>query len=188
MVRERLSKGATHGRLYLHEGILGTTRALTDSSGVVKERYEYSPFGLVSVFDASFNSPPGHSAPALESQFDNPYLFLGRRRDGTGYDWFRDRYYDPMEGRFLTRDNGSDPLNLGNLYTWASNNPMSYIDPWGKSGAPITGASLWKAAKKYGGAFLRGAAKGAINRFWDMFKIPDIPSPSELWDMVKGAL
>ena len=44
--------------------------------------------------------------------------------------YLRARFYDPSIRRFLTRDT----LTLGgssNLYTYASNNPLSYVDPSG---------------------------------------------------------
>ena len=41
--------------------------------------------------------------------------------------YLRARYYDPTMGRFL----GRDPLMIGNRYSYVSNNPVNYVDPYG---------------------------------------------------------
>ncbi|WP_438265340.1 RHS repeat-associated core domain-containing protein, partial [Citrobacter rodentium] len=48
----------------------------------------------------------------------------------TGLYYNRHRYYDPQQGRYITQD----PIGLRggwNLYSYAFNNPMKYIDPRG---------------------------------------------------------
>jgi RHS repeat-associated protein len=72
--------------------------------------------------------------PLRESAVGNPYLFTGRRLDRSGLYYFRDRYLDPALGRFLRRDRWSDPLNSGNLYSYAGLDPLIHVDPWGMSG------------------------------------------------------
>lgn len=58
--------------------------------------------------------------------------FTGREWDKeTGLYYYRARYYDPMEGRFISKD----PLSFAggdvNLYGYVQNNPINWIDPWG---------------------------------------------------------
>jgi hypothetical protein len=76
------------------------------------------------------------------------------------------RMYDPKAGRFVTRDTigtWGDPDNVGNPYTYVSNNPWTWTDPYGlqkggggggfapymrgelkdSSGAPIRGVSAY---------------------------------------------
>jgi RHS repeat-associated protein len=51
----------------------------------------------------------------------------------TGLYYYRARYYDPMEGRFITKD----PIGfIGgiNLYIYVQNNPVNIIDPLGLQG------------------------------------------------------
>ena len=61
----------------------------------------------------------------------NPYLFQGRRLDAeSGLYYFRNRQYDPVHGRFLTRD----PMGYEDsycLYQFVNNNPINYTDPDG---------------------------------------------------------
>jgi RHS repeat-associated protein len=105
-------------RDYLSD-ILGSTLALTDSSGTKQTSYLYNPFGTTTA------SSQGSS---------NPYQFTGRENDGTGLDYYRARYYSPALQRFIAQD----PLNFGggdfNLYGYVSNDPMSSFDPEGLAG------------------------------------------------------
>ncbi len=52
----------------------------------------------------------------------------------TGLYYLNSRFYDPETARFMQEDSYDgdvyDPLSL-NLYTYCSNNPISYCDPSG---------------------------------------------------------
>jgi len=55
---------------------------------------------------------------------------LEEGQDGSGYQYKRNRYYDPKTGRF----NSEDPIGLAggiNLYAYAGNNPVMFADPFG---------------------------------------------------------
>ena len=67
------------------------------------------------------------------------HLFTGKERDTeSGNDYFGARYYASSMGRFLSPDPTqllyADPTNPQslNLYTYALNNPLSFIDPNGE--------------------------------------------------------
>ena len=74
---------------YLVDG-LGSTRGLTDMSGVVTDTYTYDAFGnLIGVSGATANN----------------YRFAGEQFDPNLGDYYlRQRYYNPGVGRFTRRD------------------------------------------------------------------------------------
>jgi RHS repeat-associated protein len=77
--------------------------------------------------------------PAGASPTLNSYLYRGERYDADlGLYYLRARWYNPVTGRFLTRDpyQGSayDPASL-HRYNYARANPVNFIDPSGRSAA-----------------------------------------------------
>jgi len=103
---------------FYHFSTNGNTLALTDSSGTMVAEYAYSPHGLYT----SLGTPP-----------DNPFTFAGQfgvlEQEGDVF-LMTNRMYMATTGRFLQRD----PLGLTggvNLYVYAGNNPVGYIDPQG---------------------------------------------------------
>jgi RHS repeat-associated protein len=63
--------------------------------------------------------------------FVNFYTYTGREWDKeTGLYYYRARYYDPMEGRFIQKD----PIGFKggvNIYAYTKNNPINFRDPTG---------------------------------------------------------
>jgi RHS repeat-associated protein len=96
--------------------ILGSSLALTDSTGTIQTQYSYNPFG---------NSAASGQASS------NPYQFTGRENDGTGLDYFRARFYSPTSQRFASQD----PLEFDggdqNLYAYTLNQPTDLRDSMG---------------------------------------------------------
>jgi RHS repeat-associated protein len=94
---------------------LGSTLAIADGSGTIEAEYTYEPFGKAS------QTGSGGSV----------YQFTGRENDGTGLQFSRARYYDPVHGRFISED----PLGFGggdvNLYAYVWNSPLAFTDPLG---------------------------------------------------------
>jgi uncharacterized protein (TIGR02594 family) len=111
-------------KYFYHQNRLGNVVAITDSTGTVKERYEYDPYGKVSILDGEGN--------ALESSsIGNPITYTGQRYDAdTGLYYYKNRYYSPKLGRFLSKD----PLGMidgPNLYAYVNNDPTNWVDPMG---------------------------------------------------------
>ncbi|MFJ9032886.1 RHS repeat-associated core domain-containing protein [Streptomyces sp. NPDC102274] len=110
----RTENGAT--QVYLTDA-LGSVVGLANVDGTVATSYTYDPYG----------QPTASGAAST-----NPYTFTGRESDGTGLLYYRNRYYDPESGRFISQD----PIGYTagtNLYQYALSSPTTYTDPTGNS-------------------------------------------------------
>jgi RHS repeat-associated protein len=104
---------------------LGTRRVQTDELGVVEQTCSSLPFGDGLTCTGSATTPTEHH-------------FTGKERDTeSGNDYFGARYYSSSMGRFMTPDPSgltyaiaANPQSL-NLYSYALNNPLKFIDPTG---------------------------------------------------------
>ncbi|RMH73045.1 MAG: hypothetical protein D6683_13575, partial [Actinomyces sp.] len=130
LVQLRRERGAGTGLevFYAHQDSIYSLAALSDASGAVRERYDYtSIYGTHQVRDGA------GGARAPPDEIGNPWRFQGRRYDPeTGFYCFRQRYLDPALGRFVSRDPlgmWGDPGNLGNGYAFAGNDPVNRVDP-----------------------------------------------------------
>lgn len=107
---ERLKQG---DGLYFLQDHVRSTVGLTNAGGGVVERMRYEPFG----------ESAGNSLTR--------YGFTGRERDaGTRLLYYRARWYDPQQGRFISED----PIGLAggaNQYAYAMNDPINNVDPRG---------------------------------------------------------
>ena len=131
---------------FYHFDHLGSTLALTSGTGVIQAKYAYLPFGQVA---------------AHTGTVPNPFTFVGAAGvvdDGSGLFFMKNRYYDSNSGRFLHKDPIGFPGGY-NLYRYAEDNPLRFIDPDGLAELPprIYGAEgeedfeYWKARiQKYG--------------------------------------
>ncbi len=109
---------------YSHDG-LGSPLALTDAAGSVLERYSYTEFGQPTVTNALT------AATSSASFYNNPILFTGREWEPEAQVYYyRARYYNPVTGRFLSRDPLGYVPDL-NVYRYVRNNPGRWIDPSG---------------------------------------------------------
>ena len=99
---------------------------LVDVNGNVVEKYEYTPFGQMTIYDAD-----GMMIFDNESAIGNPYGFTGRRWDPESELWYyRNRMYSDYLGRFLQRDPAGF-VDSYNLYAYTANNPLAFGDPSG---------------------------------------------------------
>jgi RHS repeat-associated protein len=123
-----IAQQSRDGQFYwLHTNHLGSGTKLTDSTGAVKSRAEFDPYGQ----------------PLLEwSSSGDTYLntkkFTGYERDtGSGLDYANARMYANGRGRFVQPDPTGlksstlkEPLSL-NLYAYVKNDPVNLTDPTG---------------------------------------------------------
>ena len=125
---EILAKTDWAGTFYYHHDGLGSTVALTNSSGNVIESYLYDVYGKPTVLNAS-------NTVITASAFGNRFLFTGREwiRRIEIYD-YRNRVYSPDLGRFLQTDPIRFDAGDGNIYRYVFNTPVNWVDPLGLQG------------------------------------------------------
>jgi RHS repeat-associated protein len=109
--------------------------AATSTSGVPAERYLYSPYGALTFLGGSFNV-----LGTQQSQIGNSLTYTGRQYDAeSGLYYYRQRFYHGALGCFLSRDRIEYNNYDGNLYQYATSNPVILTDPFGTfAWVPIT--------------------------------------------------
>ena len=121
-IDENLTRSAGGGTTTFLADALGTPVALADGSGNITTTISYEPYGKTDNTGADSAGSAGAGGSVS---------FTGRELDGTGLYYYRNRYYMPECGRFISED----PLGLAsgqaNNYAYVSGNPMSFIDPFG---------------------------------------------------------
>ncbi|MBS1972315.1 MAG: hypothetical protein JSU04_18560 [Bdellovibrionales bacterium] len=141
----------------------------------------YTPFG------ASFsvvNSINRHSEPVV-------YGYTGREYDiESGKYYYRARQYDPLAGRFLSKDPIGFEGGDSNLYGYVSNDPINFIDPQGLNKDDINSAikivQTAMGSKLKGVKFVTGELEpGTLGEYDPVTKTITI---SEVFDMNSGSL
>jgi RHS repeat-associated protein len=132
---EQVLNGVWTPSFYGYDGG-GNVRQLTNAAGTVTDSYEYDAFG--NEFTVSGTTP-------------NNYLYRGEQFDSDlGLYYLRARYYNPLTGRFMSRDpeDGifTDPKTL-HKYIYADGDPVNLADPTGRAGElaaerPTAGGAL----------------------------------------------
>jgi RHS repeat-associated protein len=146
-----------------HADHLGSTVALTNASGTVTDRWEYSSYGTQTYRIGTSDTP---------FQFHG---LLGCMTDANGLVYMRARFYNPRIMRFLN----ADPIGFEggmNWYAAFNNNPIIYVDPDGEVAWMLVGVLIgvgiqgaidlyrgeWSSWQTYAGAAVGGAIGGGI--------------------------
>ena len=123
-IDEVVRRSGGSGVRYYHRNQQYSITALTDGGGSIVERYAYTAYGQVTFADAS-------GTVQAASASNNRFTFTGREWDaGLSLYHYRARMYDPVAGRFVSRDPIKYTGGL-HLYAYAFEIPTVNIDPLG---------------------------------------------------------
>ena len=113
---------------------------ITDEAGFGVHQRQFEPFGSVAREDFSEATPQTFGTHRLDV--------------ATGLYYMKARWYDPVAGRFLSRDpvvrNAFAPQSV-NGYSYVENDPTSRIDPLGLQSCPTedwrwrSRACIWRS-------------------------------------------
>jgi RHS repeat-associated protein len=101
---------------YYHADGLGSITSLSNPAGAVTQTYAFDSFGKQTASSGSLVNPFHYTAREFDTE--------------TNLYYYRARYYDPANGRFLSED----PLGLAsgpNVYAYVYNRPLVSKDPSG---------------------------------------------------------
>jgi RHS repeat-associated protein len=108
-----LRTGATS--FYNTDG-LGSITSLANSAGSLAQTYSFDSFGKQTGSSGSLT---------------NPFQYTARESDESGLYYYRARYYDPSNGRFLTEDSARFASGTYDFYPYVNNDPLNHRDPLG---------------------------------------------------------
>jgi RHS repeat-associated protein len=118
--------GTSAGPLGLIADYQGSTVAAMRPDGSQESNarlYGRDPFGAL-------QGASGSGASGTDVNTQTGFTGASTPTSTGGFTYLRNRWYDPATGRFLTQD----PIGLAggvNLYAYAGNNPVSFVDPFG---------------------------------------------------------
>jgi RHS repeat-associated protein len=101
----------------------------------------------------------------------------------TGLYYFNHRWYDPVVGRFISRDPDASNSEVTNGYIFCANNPVMFVDPSGLVCAPATWVSLlpvvgssWQAYYDFQEGHYVWGTFNTVMAFSDLFLIKSLAS------------
>lgn len=112
-------------RLYVQQDVNWNVTAVVDESGVVQERYVYTPFGEVTYLE-----------PDWDELTDSGIVWVYGHQGGrfeilVGVYNFRNRDLSPSLGRWVTPDPTEFEGSQGNFYNYVNNAPINNTDSSG---------------------------------------------------------
>ncbi|MGH9590574.1 MAG: RHS repeat-associated core domain-containing protein, partial [Terracidiphilus sp.] len=147
---DQIVNGTWASSFYSYDG-MGSVRQLTNAAGAVTDTYEYDAFG-------NLLTPMGPTP--------NEMLYRGEEFDpDLGLYYLRARYYNPLTGRFMSRDprwfcdcSLQNPASQ-HAYLYASADPANRIDPSGRAATEDYTGSYLPALKSIGQRVTVAAAR-----------------------------
>ena len=140
------------------------TRFVTDQTGAYKQGVEYQPFGEASAVSV-FPLPP--SAGPRTTSYTSEQWNGGDLLAAFGVVNLGARVYDPVIGRFLSRD----PIRqVKSPYAFASNDPVNRSDPSGM--LETCGSGPGETPCNEGGTTLQSGGSGFAQQLWE--RIPHL--------------
>lgn len=161
------STGTLTDRIYVRQDANWNVTSIMVKSGsswITGERYQYSPYGVVTLVQPDYYWSIGYS------NYDWKHFHQGLEYDtATGLYYNYARYYDPAQGRFIS----ADPLGYpdgANYYQIYGGSPVGRVDPSGQLWTVLLGAvvgAIVGAAAAYAAGgdeadILTGATAGAV--------------------------
>ncbi|HWH57269.1 MAG TPA: RHS repeat-associated core domain-containing protein, partial [Terriglobales bacterium] len=116
-VDEPLAQSNSSGLNFYEADGLGSITSLSNSAGTVAQTYTYDSFGNTTNFSGSLTSPFRYTAREFDPE--------------TGLYYYRARYYDAADGRFISEDPAGFSSEVLDLYGYVWNNPVVFADPSG---------------------------------------------------------
>lgn len=112
---------------FYQQDALGSVTSLSNVTGTLVNTYSYDTFGNLT---------------ASTGSFDNLFQYTGREYDPeTGLRYYRARYYDATNGKFLSEDPKGFAAGT-NFYEYVSNVPTRMTDPLGLDGGDAPGVPV----------------------------------------------
>jgi RHS repeat-associated protein len=102
--------------LFYHHDQLGSTRLITDGTGLTQATYGFDVYGNLTASTGTVASPLRFAGQYWDSE--------------SGLYYLRARYYDPATAQFLTRDPWVALTHAP--YSYAGDNPLNAADPSGR--------------------------------------------------------
>src|SRR5438105_1754373 len=107
---EQINASTTY---WFHHDQLGSTRLITDSTGIALATYAYDPYG---------------SLASSTGTITNPFRYSGQYQDTeSGAYYLRARTYDPGTGQFISTDPAIAITRAP--YGYVAGNPLNLSDP-----------------------------------------------------------
>ncbi|HUP80366.1 MAG TPA: RHS repeat-associated core domain-containing protein, partial [Pirellula sp.] len=129
---------------------LGSIRDIVDNTGVVRQHVVFDSFGR-RVREVDYSASGTQIANTDINAIDELFGYTGRDWDAdTNLQNNRARWYDPVNGRFLSQDSIGFAGGDANLYRYVGNGSTNATDPSGRVLIAIdgTGTKEWLTHKK----------------------------------------